>query len=272
MKARLVRIERALAVGLLLAMVGVAWSETLPPRGATDSRVRVVPYNGDEVYRLEGFTGYDIHIELETGEEFLGFATGDSGALNIDARGSDLFIKPRVAVVDTNITLITSKRRYQFSYHASSRPPDPATDEVIYSLRFTYPQVRPVEPEIRWVDAALAQGNPARSINLDYWYCGSKALQPIAASDDGVHTRLTFASRGELPALFARNEDGSESLLNFSIDAGVVVVHRIAPRIILRRGHLVGCVVNRAYGGSGERLPTGTVSPEVVRLRAGGER
>jgi len=54
----------------------------------------------------------------------------------------------------------------------------------------------------------------------------------LAASDDGVHTRLSFGARSELPAIFVRNEDGSESLLNFSIDAGDVVIHRVAVRLI----------------------------------------
>ena len=32
----------------------------------------------------------------------------------------------------------------------------------------------------------------------------------------------------ELPALFVRNDDGTESLLNFSIDEGDVLIHRVA--------------------------------------------
>ena len=80
-----------------------------------------------------------------------------------------------------------------------------------------------------------------------------------------MHTRLTFADGAELPAIFVRNEDGSESLLNFSVDGGDVVVHRLAPKLILRRGRLTGCIVNRGYSGSGTRLESGTVSPHVER-------
>jgi type IV secretion system protein VirB9 len=35
----------------------------------------------------------------------------------------------------------------------------------------------------------------------------------------------------------------------------------------LRRGRLTGCVVNKAFTGSGTRLESGTVSPEVERER-----
>ncbi len=50
----------------------------------------------------------------------------------------------------------------------------------------------------------------ARLRNTDYWFCGRSELKPIAASDDGVQTRLTFAPRSELPVVFLRNADGSE--------------------------------------------------------------
>ncbi len=69
-------------------------------------------------------------------------------------------------------------------------------------------------------------------------------MRPVAASDDGVHTRLSFAANADLPAIFVRNDDGSESLLNFSMDAGDVVMHRVAKRFVLRRGKLTGCIVN----------------------------
>jgi type IV secretion system protein VirB9 len=92
---------------------------------------------------------------------------------------------------------------------------------------------------------------------------------PIAASDDGVHTRLTFAAKAEQPAIFILNEDGSESLLNFSVDEGDVIVHRVARRLILRRGSLAGCVMNKGYTGSGERLKSHTVSEDVERSTPG---
>ena len=80
-------------------------------------------------------------------------------------------------------------------------------------------------------------------------------------------TRLTFAAHTELPALFVRNDDGTESLLNFSIADGDVLIHRVAARFIVRRGRLTGCIVNKGFVGSGDRLPSGTVAPEVTRER-----
>jgi type IV secretion system protein VirB9 len=80
---------------------------------------------------------------------------------------------------------------------------------------------------------------------------------------------LRFAAKAEQPAIFILNEDGSESLLNFSMDDGDVILHRVARRLILRRGALVGCVVNKGYTGSGERLKSHTVSEDVERTTRG---
>jgi type IV secretion system protein VirB9 len=52
------------------------------------------------------------------------------------------------------------------------------------------------------------------------------------------------------------------------------VIQRVARRLILRRGKLAGCIVDRAFTGGGERLSSGTLAPDVKRvtrsLRPGG--
>ena len=101
--------------------------------------------------------------------------------------------------------------------------------------------------------------------NLSYGYRGSPQLKPVSTWDDGVQTRLRFDAHEELPAIFVRSDDGSESLLNFSVDGGELVVHRIARQLIVRRGRLTGCIVNQSYTGSGQRLDSGTVAPTVER-------
>ncbi|MDY6947760.1 MAG: TrbG/VirB9 family P-type conjugative transfer protein, partial [Pseudomonadota bacterium] len=135
----------------------------------------------------------------------------------------------------------------------------------MYSLRFLHPPAP--ESTASRVERALANAAPAlkRAVNVDYWYCGHPALKPDAVTDDGVHTRIRFGARSEIPAIFVRHQDGTEALLNFSLQDGEVIIHRLAPALILRRGRLVGCIVNRGYAGSGERLPSGTISPNVVR-------
>jgi type IV secretion system protein VirB9 len=249
----------------MLLAAGAAHSETLPVRGHTDGRIRNATYEADQVYRLYGFVGYAIELIFEVGEAIVGAGGGDLEGVTIDAHANTVLVKPRAAIVATNLVIYTDRRAYRFDYSAEARRPDPASDEVIYAVRFAYPESAGRAGTAEAIGRELAAAKVARPRNSDYWFCGHRSLRPAAASDDGVHTRLTLADGAELPAIFVRNEDGSESLLNFSVDGGDVVVHRLAPKLILRRGRLTGCIVNRGYSGSSTRLASGTVSPHVER-------
>lgn len=164
--------------------------------------------------------------------------------------------------------LATNRREYRFEYivEGSAQSPESA---AMYLVQFMYPPVivPSLHQEADRVEQSLRDSSTDRPRNVDYWYCGDPAVRPIAASDDGVHTRLRFDVHAELPALFVRNEDGGESLLNFSMDEGDVVVHRLARTLIVRRGALRGCIVNQGFVGHGERLESGTVTPGVIRAR-----
>lgn len=270
-----VRIGRLRAWLLLLGLVAtcISTAETLPHKGTIDSRVRTTTYNADEVYRLYGFVGYAIELIFEEGETFAGKGGGDLEGVTIDAHANAVLLKPRAAIVATNLVIYTDRRAYRFDYSVEARRPNRYLDEVIYAVRFLYaPQTKAGANREADIERELDGAKTLRPRNSDYWYCGNRSLKPVAASDDGVHTRLTFADRAELPAIFVRNEDGSESLLNFSMDEGDVLIHRLAPKLILRRGRLTGCIINQAYAGSGTRLESGTVSPQVERERKTGKQ
>jgi type IV secretion system protein VirB9 len=216
------------------------------------------------VYSLTGFVGYQIDLTFEPGEAFVGLGAGDVEGLAFVAQDNHLFLKPRADSVSTNLTVLTTRRTYYFDYTAHALKPGVRRPPMLYSLRFTYPPTVAVRDAAR-IDKALGDADASRPPNLDYWYCGAPSLKPLAAQDDGVHTQLRFGARSELPAIFAQNEDGSESLVNYSIEGDVVLVHRVVRRLILRRGQLTGCVVNKSYSGGGERLESGTVTPGVDR-------
>jgi type IV secretion system protein VirB9 len=260
------------AFGLAITVwQAAAWAETAPAKGSVDARIRTAAYDSNEVYRLRGFVGYQIDLEFEPGETFVGLGSGDLEGLAFVGQENHLFLKPKAAKVATNLTVLTSHRHYQFDYSASSQRP--GEDDLIYALRFTYAPTTAkfaADAAAKRLDSQLEGASNNRTRNIDYWYCGERTLRPAAASDDGVHTRLTFAANSDLPAIFVRNEDESESLLNFSVDAGDVVIHRVAQRFILRRGKLTGCVINRGFAGGGKRLESGTVAPGVERRVQGG--
>ena len=259
---------RLFAVIFAGALLSAPCSVGAGDAGPGDARIRVLVYAPDEVYRLKGYIGYQIDLEFETGEMFVGLGTGDLDSVTFAAQDNHLFLKPRAGAVETNLTVLTTRRAYHFDYTASERRPDPAFGDVIYVLRFTYPP-QTADHAADHVERTLASAADTRWHNLNYGYRGSPQLKPQSAWDDGVQTRLRFGSQQELPAIFVRNDDGSESLVNFSVDAGELVVHRVSRQFIVRRGRLEGCIVNEGFTGSGERLESGTVAPAVERVTRG---
>jgi type IV secretion system protein VirB9 len=249
----------AAILAALLAQTTVA--EIIPQPSALDRRVRVATYDGDQIYQLIAHVGYQIELEFESGESMLGQGAGDLEGIALAGYENHVFLKPKYPDVRTNLTIATNRRSYRFDYIVEPRR---TAENVMYVVRFTYPPKGDGPTDAQRIETALAQHTTR---NVDYWFCGHRSIRPTAASDDGVHTRLTFDPRQELPALFVRNEDGSESLLNFSMDDGDVVIHRVARQLILRRGQITGCVVNKAFTGGGVRLESGTVSPDVERER-----
>lgn len=259
---------RSASAILALFCASLALAETVPLRGIADSRIRTAVYDGNEVYRIHGFVGYEIDIQFEPGEYFVGIGTGDIEGVSFVSQDNHLFIKPKARRVSTNLTVVTTRRPYQFAYTVSAPNPHDADDDMIFAVRFSYP---PSHGDVvaDGIDRMLQQSTAVRTRNFDYGYCGSPSVKPVAASDDGIHTRLRFAAKAEQPGVFVLNDDGSESLLNFSMDGDEVVIHRVVRQLIVRRGRLVGRIVNKGFTGSGERLESGTVSPTVERLGEG---
>jgi type IV secretion system protein VirB9 len=247
---------------------GLCGAAVVPVAAGADPRIRVADYDPGQVYVLQGRVGYQIDLQFDAEETFVGLAAGDIEGLTFVPQGSHLFLKPKATGVVTNLTVLTSRRPYQFEYSVQL-PTAAAGTPGMYVVRFRYPHsvaaAAAAGAAARDLEQHLEQAPQNRSHNTDYWFCGTDLLRPAAAWDDGVQTHLLFGQRAEQPAIFVRNDDGTESLLNFSIESGEVVIHRIARRLILRRGALTGCIVNKGFSGTGERLPSGTIAPDVRR-------
>jgi type IV secretion system protein VirB9 len=247
-------------VPALWLLSAVCLAATVPVAGGADARIRVADYDPGQVYVLQGRVGYQIDLQFEPEEAFVGLAAGDIEGLTFVSQGSHLFLKPKALGVVTNLTVLTSKRQYQFEYSVPAAAAG-SVGQAMYVVRFRYPPTTGA----RDLEQHLEQAAENRTHNTDYWFCGTELLRPAAAWDDGVQTHLLFAPRAEQPAIFVRNDDGTESLLNFSIESGEVIIHRIARRLILRRGALTGCIVNKGFSGTGARLASGTIAPDVRR-------
>ena len=256
---------------VLLSIVAApsARADWVPAPGRGDPKIRIAPYSRNRVYRLYGYVGYQIDIEFAKGERFDGLAAGNIEGIAFKADGRHLFLKPRVPHLRTNLTVLTNRRSYEFDYSVSPKTPYSAVRQVIYALRFTYPRppVVALQHAKQRIAADLARG-PAVRRNFDYWYCGSPSLKPERVWDNGVQTWIRFGARQALPAIFVLGADGNESLVNFSIRRGDVVVQRVVRRLVLWRGKLRGCIVNEEFRGAGVPLTSETLSSKVERITA----
>jgi type IV secretion system protein VirB9 len=262
-------------------------AEITPPKGNFDPRVRIVEYNPLNVVKLSTFYGVSTHVQFADGEAIRDVAVGDEQAWSVVPRGSHLFIKPRAEKADTNVTVITDKRAYQFALVVQPRAVKDSTawsdPNLIFSLAFRYPdeeaalaaanaQKAAVKDKLGEVKAKLSDATKAGQ-NIDYWVVGSEEISPTAARDDGRFIFLTFSNNRDMPAIYSVDEKGNEALINTNvIDGNTIVIQRLVPRLILRKGSAVASVVNKSFDlNGGMDNATGTVSPDVERVIKGAE-
>ena len=230
-----------------------------------DHRIRSLLYVPDQVVRLRGWVGYHVDLEFEPGESFVTLGGGDLAGLIYGAYSNHLVLKPKAPTASHEPHGVHQQAHLCHrlcGVGRAARPVDRRTRVFACALTIHRSRVQHCLKRLRRILP------PRRARDSRTWTTGIAAtpcLQPVAVSDDGVHTRLRFGPSAELPAIFVRSDDGSESLLNYSMEGPDMVIHRLARHFILRRGKLVGCVTNKGFIGSGERLESGTVSPQVHR-------
>lgn len=105
----------------------------------TDKRIRTYIYSPDEVFLVVVHYGFQSHIEFAKNEEIQSITLGDSYAWKITPMGNRLFIKPMEKHIHTNMTVITSKKTYQFDIVAKELKTGYDSD-LMYVVRFYYPK------------------------------------------------------------------------------------------------------------------------------------
>ena len=126
----------AIALSLCFAG-GIAHAAKLPKPLMSDSRVKQVPYDPNQVYELVGTYNYQTSLEFEADEMVKVVALGDTIAWQTIPFRNRLFLKPVEENADTNLTVITSKRTYYFQLGSTKK-----TAGQSYLVRFIYPTSR----------------------------------------------------------------------------------------------------------------------------------
>ena len=232
-----------LLASLLLASPAVAQanaSEQVAPN------IRYVHYDPNSVIRLIGHTGYQMTLEFDVGEKIETVGIGDSSGWQVTPNGSGtvMFLKPVGIPHTTNMSIITNLRRYNLELVAKSGL-KVAPSQVIYAVRFTYPQKPAGAAENASAPPLIA--TPPELWNRAYSYDGAKANVPEQVFDDGKSTYFRFATGAATPAIFSITPDAGESIVNFAVRGPYVVVEQVAPQFVLRHGKEVTIIFNDAY-------------------------
>ena len=213
---------------LLLALAVLALTaETLPQPGPVDPHIQRVLYDSEQVVALHGALGWQIMIEFGGDERIENVSIGDSLAWQVtpNKRAKMLFLKPLLRNGSTNMTVVTSVRRYAFAL--STGPRERRTPWV---LHFDYPLP---------VVETLPEPPPPPPVKLYFGYTrqGDTAVMPTRVWDDGRQTYFEFAEQTPIPAIFAWGPGkNDESLVNVATRGRIQVVQQLGQRFILRSG------------------------------------
>lgn len=267
-----------IALAACLGVGGNAYALEIPHGGPLDKRVRFIDYKAAEVVQLVGHYGFSTHIQFSPSEAVQQIAMGDKEAWEVAPVENHIFIKPKGEKAETNMTVITSRRVYNFELqaHWSQNGAHPHPNDMLFQVNFRYPEEiaarAKAEAEAREMQARLNQSDNPVPANWNYWAKGSDEVTPSKAFDDGRFTFLTFTNNSEMPAIYVVNPDGTESLVNTHIDPenpDTIVVHKVAAQLVMRKGNSVACIFNKSYDPEGVTNNRRTTIPGVERVIKG---
>ncbi|MFO1242858.1 MAG: TrbG/VirB9 family P-type conjugative transfer protein [Rickettsiales bacterium] len=220
----------------------------------TDSRIKTLVYNENDVYPIVTHYGYQSNIEFSTRESIETISLGDRVGWQIVPAGRRLFIRPLQENGHTNMTIITNKRAYQFDLYSGKGTLKPAED-LAYVVRFYYPDeergARPMMPASAMPVSASQLTNAAEmarptvsSLNFRYTFTGPDALAPAKVFDDG---RATYFQVRSNPTINVVSANGQETPLQPTMTSdGFLKVPMVAGKFVLRYGKDMICVYNES--------------------------
>ncbi len=235
-------IRLALAVAILLGGAWSAQAAVRPRPGDQDPRIQTVAYDPDQVTLLEGQLGFQMMLEFGPDERIENVSVGDALGWQVtpNRKANLLFLKPIDRLAPTNMTVVTTVRRYSFELRVA---PKASRNLAPYAVRFTYPPAAIamiIAPE-------FVPDPPPLVANANYRVTGSAENAPARIFDDGRVTYFEWPQGRAVPAIFAVAADGAENLVNYRVRGDFLVVEQLSPQFVLRNGKQVAQVLNQGY-------------------------
>lgn len=290
-------ISAATGASLVLAMSTPQAAET-PQPGASDSRVRFVTYQPDQVTTVTVQRGSVTRLVLADDERIAVAATGFSAdcqkpelewCVRADIGTNQIWVKPKDHATSNNLEVKTDKRDYSFEFKVLK---DPVSDrnghgisaEPMYRVIFRYPMLPPTLPpglvlgvtpqqlpppvdEKALLAERIAAAKP-KPRNWDYSMQvlkGGDEIAPTLVFDDGRFTYFKFPANREVPSIYYISPNSEEQRVNFHMEGDVAVVQRMGRRFVLRLGEAVVGVWNDAFDVDGVAPVAGVTVDGISR-------
>lgn len=182
-------------------------AQVQPVAGDGDPHLQTVEFHEGQVVQLRGAPGYQLMVELSPDEQVQNVALGDSSAwqVSINKDGSRLFLKPLLTDATTNMTVVTSVRVYNFDLGALPGP----SPMMPYTVQFRYPAPKLRPTDHQYVDVSQVTRRLSR-----YGFGGDRGLRPSSVSNDGQRTYIVWPRSSAIPAVYALDQYGKESVAN----------------------------------------------------------
>ena len=238
--SNLLRTAWASIAAAILTCTGVAHGQ----------EVREVPYQVDQVVRVNTGLGIATQIEISTQEQIKDFGTGFSDGWELVRRDNIFYIRPKNVDVDTNMYIRTNMRSYLLDLRVSATKwktlEEAKSAGVFYKVRFVYPSEVPDKASsmaaantVLSPSAAALDSQGTYHLNYDYSTIRSDStIVPTRVYDNLQFTYIHLPPLANFPAVFGRNErSGEEFLVNTKSEKNVMVVLGVYPYLVMRMGN-----------------------------------
>lgn len=211
-----------------------------------ENRIVRYTYSPDVIFRIQSLPNLTTHLELGEDEGVKETpAIGDQAQWMVTGGPRHLFIKPLRFDLETSLTVVTNKRTYQFQL-ISGRA---AGAQVFQKVSFMYPD-REMEVKLRKeTETAAVEAEQNRLAGqvvatnvdpamLDFGFKieGDAPFRPRTAYTNGKFTFLVMPNTQDSPAIFLLDDDDKPSLINYQVKANMIVVERLANKLLLKLG------------------------------------
>ncbi|MDR0579725.1 MAG: TrbG/VirB9 family P-type conjugative transfer protein [Campylobacteraceae bacterium] len=281
--------NKMVILAAIFVFVAGAFAAVTPQGSSLDARITYQKYSAKNVIKIYAKDGYVTVLDLDNEERVIDMFTGFVDGWDLVNKGSFVSIKPKAFVGkngvitpkapdwNTNLILTTNKRVYVFDLVLVEK------QQPIYKVTFSYPDevvlknqkqqaeeafLKKQQDDEEYIANNLGKLNSPRNWNLFMKVNkNSQNIAPVFAYEDGIFTYLGFDNTKSIPTVYLW-ENGKESILNtYMKEQGehqILVIHKVAPKIILRAGEKVVGILNGSFGENPAPQRT-TISSEVFR-------